>query len=1365
MKPTVKAWWKRLWWLAVALGIVTTADAASSSAESNLTWVDTRGQPLGVVTGRVLSSGNNVVGATVRFDATSKSAITDSQGRFSIVDVPASSGYVITVSAAGYSIKRFPNIAVPSGTKDLGDLQIGIPVNLPVQVRPLVPDVNPLVTTVEQGGTAYRYYQVVGTDGRTLMGDVTVGLRRAGGAVVSQVNNPLIDWADYETGKPDAKGIVRLRLPSGAIGGPGSAAMFEVTLGSQVVQTFSAMVKSREYDQVWKQKTQADVSIKARLNGVQGAVSTELRHKMRDGTPIEETIGWNTLGRIELGKESSKYSDKGTAKFTGTARAGFYIGLEYGPEYTFPVDTVDPDVNLEKIYVAYAPFLKFSSAALSLLPGETPYERLVNRYSGLIPVRRTKTAWAGHVGGFGEVKGGAKVPFSPVSNAEVAIDAELGGEIGGFAGIEDVYGLDGDEQGQGIVFGFEASGDAGLKALVQNIKFNHSSFRGLGISPQGGVSGSVKGRVWTSQTSFNPTRVDLEVSWSWETSKGIDAMGWKGFKLDLGLGEKVETTETLTLDLPSPQFYNQAAGIGEAFGLMRNYTAARLRARPNVITDFIGGIVGNPYQSSQVVAYKRDVYRTQTSEVAVSTEDIKFLKHAFDVGLSAEFERGAESTVESGVLWQVQRLVLESYPGVTASDYPAEGYWRKQDEWMRRGFPQYGALMERVENYVNSVQGGIAVVKDGDQAAYLNIATGVGMTGQWISSTLFGNPASAQSQMRQSIRQNGVKTAAFEPQANQIYGVSGLVDFSSTNGFSGTATLTLSYANADIAGLNEVDLRIYRLGDDGRRWAYIGGTVNTNARSITAAVTNLGTFAIAPPLPAGQLVVEPALIVLPSDGVATTAITVSNLVLNTGEPASQSWLFTVMTTGVEIIGVDESANYPGFQIASTNGVLRFSVRSPTSGSHAKISVASVAGDASGDVALNLVDTTPPSAPAGLAATAGQSRLFLSWQTNAEPDFAGYRVYYRAGVAGPPWDGIALVDGLASPIEAGATNITLRGLALGSNYFAAVTAVDSTGNESAETVVGPLVTIANPPDAPTSATVSFGADATNFLLWALSEDDGYNDRDVVRYDVFRAVFPGGAFVKVGEAPAGVGLFSETNTPTAVGNYLRYAVIAVDTNGLSSAQALANRFLTVGHGVDNDGDGMADNWELSNGLNPQNPADGTADPDQDGLTSVEEFLRGSNPLMFDNLRFGVLQQQAPTGVFHLKVHGEVGRNYSIMVSTNLVNWMLLTNFACTSATMDLADPASPNSPYRFYRLASLLAYAPGTAFTLRAAKSSSSGGVDVTLNGVSGLNYRLDVSTNLVNWSPLTNFVSTNSAMMIPDVSWTNSPQRFFRGVLP
>jgi hypothetical protein len=346
----------------------------------------------------------------------------------------------------------------------------------------------------------------------------------------------------------------------------------------------------------------------------------------------------------------------------------------------------------------------------------------------------------------------------------------------------------------------------------------------------------------------------------------------------------------------------------------------------------------------------------------------------------------------------------------------------------------------------------------------------------------------------------------------------------------------------------------------------------------------------------------------------------------------------------------------------------------------------VAGDAFGTVAINLLDNTPPATPTCISVPAGQSRIWVSWQTNSEPDMAGYRVYYRMGQGGPPWDGTATVEGMPSPVMVTGTNCLLRGLTLGTNYFVAVSAVDTTGNESPLSAAIQVATTNGPPAPPTAVAWRCGDDGTNVLMWALSEDDGYNDRDVVRYDVFRAVLPSGSYVKVAEVNAGIGFYSETNTWVAPTQYIGYAVSAVDSTGLSSPQAQANRLMADGTTVDNDGDGVPDGWMMQYFGHPTGQASDHSlaedDPDHDGLTNLQEYELGLNPLVPD--RPYLQASPSPTnGAFALSIQQVFGRSVTLEVSTNLTSWETLTNFTVTNAAIYFEDSSTTNYNVRFYR----------------------------------------------------------------------------------
>ncbi|MHA1770694.1 MAG: FG-GAP-like repeat-containing protein [Candidatus Thorarchaeota archaeon] len=64
-------------------------------------------------------------------------------------------------------------------------------------------------------------------------------------------------------------------------------------------------------------------------------------------------------------------------------------------------------------------------------------------------------------------------------------------------------------------------------------------------------------------------------------------------------------------------------------------------------------------------------------------------------------------------------------------------------------------------------------------------------------------------------------------------------------------------------------------------------------------------------------------------------------------------------------------------------------------------------------------------------------------------------------------------------------------------------------------------------------------------------------------------------------------------------------------------LANNMETVigtsPHNNDTDNDTLPDGWEVTYGLNPTNGSDATIDSDGDGLTNLEEYQHGSNPVL--------------------------------------------------------------------------------------------------------------------------------------------------------
>jgi Glycoside hydrolase family 44/Fibronectin type III domain len=204
------------------------------------------------------------------------------------------------------------------------------------------------------------------------------------------------------------------------------------------------------------------------------------------------------------------------------------------------------------------------------------------------------------------------------------------------------------------------------------------------------------------------------------------------------------------------------------------------------------------------------------------------------------------------------------------------------------------------------------------------------------------------------------------------------------------------------------------------------------------------------------------------------------------------------------------------------------------------SAVSAPGSGSGGSAPTSPSTTIPAAPAGLAATAGNAQVALTW--SASSGATSYNVK-RATTSGGPYNTISSPTG-ASYSDTGLTNST--------KYFYVVSAVNSAGESANSTQVSatPVApTNPNPPPTTTipSAPANFTATAGNAqisLAWSASSG-------ATSYNVKRSTTNGGPYSTIASPTT----TSYTDKNLTNGTAYFYVVTAVNSAGESSNSSQA------------------------------------------------------------------------------------------------------------------------------------------------------------------------------------------------------------------
>ena len=124
-----------------------------------------------------------------------------------------------------------------------------------------------------------------------------------------------------------------------------------------------------------------------------------------------------------------------------------------------------------------------------------------------------------------------------------------------------------------------------------------------------------------------------------------------------------------------------------------------------------------------------------------------------------------------------------------------------------------------------------------------------------------------------------------------------------------------------------------------------------------------------------------------------------------------------------------------------------------------------------------------------------------------------------------------------------------------------------------------------------------------------------------------------------------------------------------------------------------------------------------------------------------------------------------NLASTTTNNYTNWATTVTLLAGTNTvkayaLDLGGNISATSSVSFVSSNTF-----NLQLTFTNAQPMKTNGLTFSLQLSTGLNGHIQVSTNLVNWATLTNFVGSNSTITFRDPAATNSVQRFYRAVIP
>ena len=132
----------------------------------------------------------------------------------------------------------------------------------------------------------------------------------------------------------------------------------------------------------------------------------------------------------------------------------------------------------------------------------------------------------------------------------------------------------------------------------------------------------------------------------------------------------------------------------------------------------------------------------------------------------------------------------------------------------------------------------------------------------------------------------------------------------------------------------------------------------------------------------------------------------------------------------------------------------------------------------------------------------------------------------------------------------------------------------------------------------------------------------------------------------------------------------------------------------------------------------------------------------------------------GNYQVRVTGVAGQSFIVQASSDSVHWITIRTDTLLANYLDFVDSTAVGHPQRYYRVLSLNTELNSMPLTLLT-PTSQADGFFLHVAGTAGQPFRIQVSTNLLDWFDLTGGILRNETFDFSDPDAHRFNWRFYR----